>query len=99
MAMDFEKDTTIFMVGRYVYGKNIECVCIKTRYLKHKNYRLIPAFLIYLRLPLFRPYQSLQIHRSSLRFSLLIYSASAVTNSYKSNDEVERQSFLMYKRF
>ncbi|CAG8764086.1 5552_t:CDS:2, partial [Racocetra persica] len=34
----------------------------------------------------------------SYSFSLMIYSAAAVTNSFQSNDEVGRHSFMMFRR-
>ncbi|RHZ80143.1 hypothetical protein Glove_139g15 [Diversispora epigaea] len=82
LIMDFEKDSIVLVIGRYVYEENVEYVT------------LIQT------VPISYSSDDSTNTQEDLPYSspLLIYSAPALTNSYKSNDEIGRHSFLMSKK-
>ncbi|RIB23873.1 hypothetical protein C2G38_2170036 [Gigaspora rosea] len=82
LIVNFERNSIVLMIGRYVYHQNAE-------------------YLSFIQtVPLSSPQTDSDCVPEDLPyiFPLLIYSAPAVTNSYKSNDAVERQSFMLSKK-
>ncbi|RIB24187.1 hypothetical protein C2G38_2169284 [Gigaspora rosea] len=82
LIVDFERNSIVLMIGRYVYHQNAEYLSlIQTVPLSspQTDSNCVPEDLPY-------------------TFPLLIYSAPAVTSSYKSNDAIGRQSFMLSKK-
>ncbi|CAG8792168.1 8996_t:CDS:2 [Gigaspora margarita] len=77
---NFENNSIVLMIGRYVYDKN-------TKYVT-----LIQATPI----SYFSDDTSITSEDLPYSFLLMIYSAPAVTNSYQSNDELGRYSFMLF---
>ncbi|RHZ48673.1 hypothetical protein Glove_543g104 [Diversispora epigaea] len=82
LIIDFEKDSIVLVIERYVYEENVEYVT------------LIQTVSISYSSDDFTNTQEDLLYSSPL----LIYSAPALTNSYKSNDEIGRHSFLISKK-
>ncbi|CAG8495687.1 9882_t:CDS:2 [Dentiscutata heterogama] len=82
LIIDFEKNSIVLMIGRYVYHQNSE-------YLS-----LIQT------IPLSSPQHDSTCAPEDLplAFPLLLYTAPAITNSYKFNDTIGRQSFMLSKK-
>ncbi|CAG8525448.1 17653_t:CDS:2, partial [Racocetra persica] len=82
LIIDFEKNSIILMIGRYVYHESIEYLC------------LIQTISISLSHP-----NSVYVSKDlSYAFFLLLFTAPAVTNFYKFNTSIERQSFMLSKK-
>ncbi|RIB25961.1 hypothetical protein C2G38_2164603 [Gigaspora rosea] len=82
LIVDFKRNSIMLMIERYVYHQNAE-------YLS-----LIQTVLLS-----FPQTDSDHVPEDlSYTFPLQIYSAPAVTNSYKFNDTVGRQSFMLFKK-
>ncbi|CAG8456848.1 10751_t:CDS:2 [Cetraspora pellucida] len=81
LIIDFEKNSIVLMIGRYVYHDNVESLGL---------IQTIPISAL--------PDSSCSPEDLPYAFPLLIYTAPAVTNSYKFNDNIGRQSFMLSKR-
>ncbi|CAG8832094.1 36753_t:CDS:2, partial [Gigaspora margarita] len=77
---NFKNNSIVLMIGRYVYDENAEYVT------------LIQATSI----SYFLDDTSITSEDLLYSFPLMIYSAPAVTNSYQSNDELGRHSFMLF---
>ncbi|KAF0544530.1 hypothetical protein F8M41_002678 [Gigaspora margarita] len=82
LISDFEKNSIVLIIRRYIYQNNIEYVCLVQTILVfsfHNGSACIPDDLPY-------------------AFPLLMYSAPTITNSYKANDNVGHQRFMLLKK-
>ncbi|KAF0524632.1 hypothetical protein F8M41_015086 [Gigaspora margarita] len=82
LISDFEKNLIVLIIGRYIYQDNIEYVCLV---------QTIPVFS-------FHNGSACTPNDLPYAFPLLMYSAPTITNSYKANDNVGRQSFMLSKK-
>ncbi|RIB26425.1 hypothetical protein C2G38_2030215 [Gigaspora rosea] len=104
LIIEFEKNLIVLMIGRYVYHDNAEFVSFSTLPICTFPLSLIDL-TSRLQLGLIQPIPATSTSNSTCSpedllnaFPLLLYTAPAVTNSHKCNDNIGRQSFMLSKK-
>ncbi|KAF0474823.1 hypothetical protein F8M41_024641 [Gigaspora margarita] len=104
LIISFEKDSIILIIGRYVYHDNVESIGLCTLYIVNylSVYNLTQFFLKvgFIQTILISSSSDSSCSSEDLlyAFPLLIYTAPAVTNSYKLYNNIGRQSFMLSKK-